>query len=485
MHTVWKHTLTLVLLLALLVGGAAQARDSACDLDSEDEYVDRAYVSRLAEDYEAAIQDYSCALATNPNHLDALFGRGYSYYEMNDYDRSLADYTLYIELEPLEGPAWSNLGNIHYMLGDYGKAKFNYLKALELRGDEKWITHNNLASVFYETGDYETALDYYNEALELNPNFADARLNRAHTQLLLGSESVHEDFSAWLTLTRQRTETRTAAELADGAELRVTEGLEYRITFTATAGQTVRAAARTASGSALDPLLVLLDSAGSAVASDDDSGVNMDAVLSFEVPVSQQYTLRFGHAGGGSEGTATVTLTLDGDAANDVTFAVFSLEVNDTAVIFTTEGDRLNLRSGPGLSFEIVDKLQRDTMVRLLEGPRKADGYAWWRVQTGDVEGWAVERVETEQTLQPALSVGGRARVTTTEGDSLRMRDTAGTGGQVIGMIEYGTILDLLEGPQQADGMPWWKIRLPEGTEGWVVERVGNERTLSRNLGEG
>lgn len=484
MHIVWQRTLTLILLLAL-TAGTVWSQD-ACNLNSEDDYLDRAYVAQLGEDYEAAIQDYSCALAINPNNLDALFGRGYSYYEMKEYGRSLADYTLYVELEPLEGPAWSNLGNIYYMQGDYGKAKFNYLKALDLRGDEKWITYNNLASVFYETGDYETALDYYNEALELNPNYADTRLNRAHTQLLLGNESVHEDFSAWLTLIRQRTETRTAAELAHGAELRETEGLEYLIAFTATAGQTVRAAARTASGSELDPLLVLVDSAGNAVASDDDSGVNLDAVLSYEVPLGQQYTLRFGHAGGGSEGTATVTLTLDGDAANDITFAVFNLAVNDTAVIFTTERDRLNVRSGPGLSFNILDKLERDTTVTILEGPRKADGYAWWRIRTSDgLEGWAVERVETEQTLQLALSVGGKARVTTTAGDSLRMRDAAGTGGKVIAMIENGTILELLEGPQQADGMPWWKVHTPDGAEGWVVERVGDERTLSRNLGEG
>lgn len=487
MLTFWKRGGLLVLLLVLLAGGAARAQsDAACDLVIEEDYIDRADTAWLAQDYRAAIQDYSCALALNPRSLDALFGRAYSYYELKDYDRSLADYTLYVELDPLEGPAWSNLGNIYYIKGDYGRAKFNYLKALDLRGDSKWITYNNLASVFYETGSYETALEYYNEALELNPSYADARLNRAHTQLLLGNDSVHEDFSAWMTLTRRRTETRTAAELAGGAALRVTEGLEYLITFTASAGQTVRAAARTASGSELDPLLVLVDSAGKAVASDDDSGVNLDAVLSYEVPLSQQYTLRFSHAGGGSEGTATVTLTLDGDAANDVTFAVYNLAVNDTAVVFTTAGDRLNLRSGPGLSFEIVDKLQRDTTVRLLEGPRKAEGYAWWRIRTGSgVEGWAVERVETEQTLQPALAVGGQAVVTTTEGDSLRMRDSAGTGGKVVTMVANETVVTLLDGPQQADGMPWWQVRLPDGTEGWVVERVGDERTLSRYTGEG
>lgn len=488
MQTFWKHGGRLALLIVLLlVGGVARAQsDAACDLDGEADYVARAYTAWLAQDYAAAIVDYSCALALNPRHADALFGRGYSYYELKDYDRSLADYTLYVELDPLEGPAWSNLGNIYYLQGDYAKAKFNYLKALDLRGGEKWITYNNLASVFYETGDYTAALDYYNEALELNPNYADARLNRAHTQLALGNEAVHEDFSAWLTLVRQRTETRTAAELADGAELPVNEGLEYLIRFTATAGQSVRAAARTASGSELDPLLVLVDSAGNAVASDDDSGVNLDAVLSYEVLVGQDYTLRFGHAGGGSEGTATVTLTLDGDPADDATFAVYNLAVNDLAVVFTTAGDRLNLRSGPGLSFDVVDKLQRDTTVRLLEGPRKAEGYAWWRIQTSDgLEGWAVERVETEQTLQPALAVGGEAVVTTTEGDSLRMRASAGTAGKVVTMVANGTVVTLLAGPQVADEMSWWQVRLPDGTEGWVVERVGDERTLSRQTGEG
>jgi uncharacterized protein YgiM (DUF1202 family) len=51
---------------------------------------------------------------------------------------------------------------------------------------------------------------------------------------------------------------------------------------------------------------------------------------------------------------------------------------------------RLNLRSEPGTSADIVHKLYNGDRVTLLEGPRQADGHVWWNVRCEDgTGGWA------------------------------------------------------------------------------------------------
>lgn len=79
-----------------------------------------------------------------------------------------------------------------------------------------------------------------------------------------------------------------------------------------------------------------------------------------------------------------------------------TLTIGGQAQIYTTSGDQLNIRSGPGLSFSIITKASAGTNVIILEGPRTADGFTWWRVRLpGGVEGWAVERADSVQTLVP------------------------------------------------------------------------------------
>jgi uncharacterized protein YgiM (DUF1202 family) len=224
--------------------------------------------------------------------------------------------------------------------------------------------------------------------------------------------------------------------------------------------------------------LLILDANGLPVVGDDDSGVNLDAVIAdFAIPAFGVYTLLVTHADGGSDGDVTLILDTGGETSED--FAVFGLEVNKNAVVFTTAGDRLNLRSGPGLSFDIIGKLDKGTIVTLLEGPRKADNYAWWRIRTPDgLEGWAVERVEEEQTLQPTLTLGDEAVVATTSGDNLNVRSAPGRDFEIIVKLENGTVVTVLEGPQVIEGLRWWKLRTADGLEGWAVDNVDGEQTL-------
>lgn len=85
------------------------------------------------------------------------------------------------------------------------------------------------------------------------------------------------------------------------------------------------------------------------------------------------------------------------------------LVVGSTAVVYTTEGDFLRVRTGAGYGNPVAFQLANGTPVTLLAGPVSADNLIWWNIQTSDGRiGWAVEGVPdaTEpggyiQTLQP------------------------------------------------------------------------------------
>ncbi len=82
------------------------------------------------------------------------------------------------------------------------------------------------------------------------------------------------------------------------------------------------------------------------------------------------------------------------------------LTVGGAAVVHTTEGDRLRVRSGPGTNFPVQFELPNGTPVTLMSGPAAGTGYTWWYIRTLDGRtGWVVEGVPDAggwlQTLIP------------------------------------------------------------------------------------
>jgi Dyp-type peroxidase family len=68
----------------------------------------------------------------------------------------------------------------------------------------------------------------------------------------------------------------------------------------------------------------------------------------------------------------------------------------------------------------------------------------------------------------PILRVGGRAEVKRDGNTTWRLRSQPSLSGRVIVAVAGGTIADIIGGPQQRDGHEWWRLRLPDGREGWM-----------------
>lgn len=171
-----------------------------------------------------------------------------------------------------------------------------------------------------------------------------------------------------------------------------------------------------------------------------------------------------------------------------------TLTVGGRATINTTEGDNVNVRSGPGTSFAVLTQFSNGTAVTLLEGPTAGNGFTWWRVQRDDGQvGWVVESADGVRVLIPGsgagvaptpapifdpgmIQVGGYVRITET-GDNLNARTGPGTGNPVMAILQAGQVLRVVGGPQQNNGFRWWQLETSEG-RAWAADGNGTESWL-------
>ena len=77
----------------------------------------------------------------------------------------------------------------------------------------------------------------------------------------------------------------------------------------------------------------------------------------------------------------------------------------------------------------------------------------------------------------PSPTVGGRAEVTT-RFQFVNLRTDPGLDAEIVGQLENGTIVTILDGPEEADDLRWWQVEDGEGNGGWAAERVVGEVLL-------
>src|SRR5918995_4925459 len=72
-----------------------------------------------------------------------------------------------------------------------------------------------------------------------------------------------------------------------------------------------------------------------------------------------------------------------------------------------------------------------------------------------------------------AIDVGDTVEIDT---DGVNMREDPGTDGEIITTLDIGIELEIIDGPEEADGYTWWMgvvlndDSVDEGVSGWVVE---------------
>ncbi|TKC20050.1 SH3 domain-containing protein [Robertmurraya kyonggiensis] len=122
----------------------------------------------------------------------------------------------------------------------------------------------------------------------------------------------------------------------------------------------------------------------------------------------------------------------------------------------TISVEDLNVREGPGLSYKVIEKVQKNKQFTLVK--EQGD---WYQIKlssgkSGWVANWLVSKKETTSTTN-ATSQNG-----TITGSNVRVRTGAGTSYQVVGSLNKGDTVEILE-----QSGSWLKINAKIG-KGWI-----------------
>ena len=84
-------------------------------------------------------------------------------------------------------------------------------------------------------------------------------------------------------------------------------------------------------------------------------------------------------------------------------------------------------------------------------------------------------RPTSTPSVPTEIAVGVYVKVINTEADGLRYRWGPGLDTVTKKFVEDGTILKVLDGPEEADGLTWWRLEDPEEADedlkiGWAAD---------------
>ena len=143
-------------------------------------------------------------------------------------------------------------------------------------------------------------------------------------------------------------------------------------------------------------------------------------------------------------------------------------------VVHTTTS--LNVRSGPGTGYSVIDSKPPRMRGQVFDGPVSANGYDWYEVEFDDdriddkTMGWCARgsnwlRAGKEYSGWKFLWYDG---VRTTTG--LNVRDGPGTTHDVIATAHTGATGTISDEPTWNDGYQWWNVDYHDYPTGWSAD---------------
>jgi tetratricopeptide (TPR) repeat protein len=146
--------------------------------------VNRANIFKQIHKWDAAIADYSAALAINPNHLGATFGRAGIWLDQGNFDRAIEGYNEVVRMNPKFSTGFSNRGIAYEGKKDYERALADYNEAVRI-DPKNQNARINRSNAWLVSGEPEKAIADADEVIQLNPNNVGAYKNRGNGWLEL------------------------------------------------------------------------------------------------------------------------------------------------------------------------------------------------------------------------------------------------------------------------------------------------------------
>lgn len=142
-----------------------------------DAYINRGQVLMLQKNYDESLESYSRAIELDRKNALAHYFRGQVYLNLGLLDSARADYSRALELNPDYAEAYVRRGDVFFQMHKYPEAITDYTEGIN-RGVAHELLFTNRGSSYANLGKFDEAILDFNRALEINPNYADAILNR-------------------------------------------------------------------------------------------------------------------------------------------------------------------------------------------------------------------------------------------------------------------------------------------------------------------
>ena len=133
------------------------------------------------EEYQEAEKDFSEAIRISPDDDNAHFSRGETRLYLEKYDEAIEDLSASIGFDPDFADTYVHRGNAYFKKENYPQAIEDFSEAIEREPD-------NASAIFQRgytysmLGQDDKALADYNTAIELNPDYEDSFVRRAELQ---------------------------------------------------------------------------------------------------------------------------------------------------------------------------------------------------------------------------------------------------------------------------------------------------------------
>jgi len=149
---------------------------------------------------EEARQILDGLIREHPDSSEAYNHRGFFYEERGDLFPAIEDYTQALALNPQNPLFWINRGNARILAGKLSEGINDYTEALTIDGNNP-VVHNNLGYALFCNQEYQRAGEHLDEAIKLAPNYFSAFQNRGVVYMATGNlEGAVHDFLNAITL---------------------------------------------------------------------------------------------------------------------------------------------------------------------------------------------------------------------------------------------------------------------------------------------
>jgi tetratricopeptide (TPR) repeat protein len=142
-------------------------------------YAKRGFIYIDRQQQDAAIAEFTQAININPSYGVCYFNRGNAYYAKQQYDQAAADFSKVVELDPKDGNAYFNRGVMYKKIGKYDLALADYAKVMELTPKDASL-YGNRGNIYLLQEKADLAFKDYSKAIELDPKTAKYYVNRGN-----------------------------------------------------------------------------------------------------------------------------------------------------------------------------------------------------------------------------------------------------------------------------------------------------------------